>query len=87
MGMGVSPKFCPEQLGCTPAFGGRLVDAALMERGVPPLGGMQPLFLLSILFLIPGKSLLVPFGLELDPLALLPWCVGLGGLGTPRSRR
>lgn len=54
-----------------------------MARGVPPLGGMQPLFLLSILFLIPGKSLLVPFGLELDPLALPPMVCGAGGAGDP----
>lgn len=53
-----------------------------MEFRVPLLSGMWLLFLLSILFPIPGKSLLDPFGLELDLLAQPPhraWDWGVAG--------
>lgn len=73
----VFPKSWPEQLGCTQL----LVGGAPMEFGVPLLSGMWLLFFLSVLFPIPGKSLLDPFGLGLDLLAQPPpWCMGLRGL-------
>ena len=84
LGGGVSPKSHSKQLGCTLLLvGGWWVLLRCSSGSLPP-SGMQPLFLLSILFPIPGKSLLVPFGLELDPLAQPPHGArGWGGPGDP----